>query len=367
MSILPKDIYGKIIKYSSPIDRRSLIVASKLAFEWAQDNRNWFQLIDNHSNNYDENANYRNFYYYLQLLRNFFTEIYNKSNYETRVISLQEYVKSGQIETIDDVKYRLSKKLVTQDEVENFLIDIMKKDNIRFYFEFEKEKYMIDRPKIARMMASDKILNYLIMIDGEDPLPVIIAPNIQYLLKYGDFTYNGKNILNEYPNLLKGLATHKSLKLIFKIYAFLHLFINDNSSQFDILIKTFKDQKIQLDEYNPEESNLHKYIPKINSGLSITLPESKKTMRPDDFYISLIKKFPDSPGVKVADVFKESFVINKFIDLLALNNSFDFNDIKKSNDILVEEIYKSENIRNVFIEEHKLKNFYKSLQLSHPI
>ena len=241
MSTLPRDIYGKIIKYASPMSGRSLIATSKLPSQWSQDNRNWFLLIDEEFRGlYNDEINYRNYYYYIKLISEFFPEDYNNtSDYENRYILLREYIQTGEVNTIDVIKDILMIPRLTQDDIENLFIHVMKKDNIRFYIKFEPEikGYLrknrdihIDKLKIAYMVGAYKIINYLTIFPNasfEGSLPVVLALNIQYLLNYGDFTYNAENLLENYPYLLQGIGTDESLEVILLIYAFLHIFVKE--------------------------------------------------------------------------------------------------------------------------------------------
>ena len=373
MSEIPKDIYGKIIEYSNPISRQSLIVTSKAPFEWSQDNRNWFNLIDKNLRGHYDDINFRNYYYFLRLVDEFFGELYDdKSNYENRYILLCECRKNHQLKTSDNVKYALIKQEFSYEDIFMFA---MKNDEMRFYIEInnlvrqyysgDKNKIDVKRIKIAHMMGSQKIINYLTLYRNGYVFssPIVLNPDLQYLLNNGDFTYNNTNFLDDCPYLLKGIGTHESLKLLFQIYSFIHIVIKrDGATQFNILNKTFKQYNLNKirDEYNSNEDTFNKYLPKQYAN--ITKQIGGESISLTQYYIRLIVSSIDKSQIN-----NVLYNINEIIELVLANYLYHIDDLIKNNDILLEKVFESDVIRNIFIEEYNLKNLYKSLQSSYPI
>jgi hypothetical protein len=133
MNLLPKELYGLILKPLNLQNRQAFFAINSNCYLWSNDNNNWFCILLNYVNNllyFDQNTNYRNLYYFYKFTEDFLKEDYdNKKNYEKKYMSLYLFLRNdnGKIETADQIKMTL--KDVSFDkysaDAENLILHIL--------------------------------------------------------------------------------------------------------------------------------------------------------------------------------------------------------------------------------------------------
>jgi hypothetical protein len=266
-SFLP-ELYPDMLSNLDFRSIQSLITSSKDVNEWSKNPTNWKYLIKTQFDaTTEDNENPRNYFFYLVFkneinLADYFInrhkpssesenededdeddeennedsytiyrEVENQlisynpdSDYEYRLMSINNFKKSHKIKTYDDIVYALS----NYDSFELFkqIVDL---DDILLYSKFMYcIKYfvpVITLPENFLGYLYEKghiIRNYKNELDmGHMFSYAKLRPFLLFFVNNVDFTYLGKNLLHNMPYLLKGFAVSDAPTKIYHIYGLL--------------------------------------------------------------------------------------------------------------------------------------------------